>query len=76
MDAAAYQAFISEKEAWLMRYLPKSPAERREMLASIGAQSIDDLFASIPGQFRLKTRCAFLARFLSMKSSSIFERGR
>src|SRR3979490_1795438 len=37
-----------------MRYLPKSPAERREMLASIGAQSIDDLFASIPGQFRLK----------------------
>src|SRR5258706_2288786 len=38
-----------------MRYLPKSPAERREMLASIGAQSIDDLFASIPGQFRLKT---------------------
>src|SRR3989475_3743055 len=38
-----------------MRYLPKSPAERREILASIGAQSIDDLFASIPGQFRLKT---------------------
>src|SRR5258707_15686525 len=37
-----------------MRYLPKSPAERREMLASIGAQSIDDLFASIPKQFRLK----------------------
>src|SRR5216684_279808 len=38
-----------------MRYLPKSPTERREMLASIGAQSIDDLFASIPKQFRLKT---------------------
>jgi len=37
-----------------MRYLPKSPAERREMLASIGAKSIDDLFASIPEQFRLK----------------------
>jgi glycine dehydrogenase subunit 1 len=37
-----------------MRYLPKSPAERREMLASIGARSIDDLFASIPEQFRLK----------------------
>jgi glycine dehydrogenase subunit 1 len=37
-----------------MRYLPKSPAERREMLASIGVQSIDDLFASIPEQFRLK----------------------
>src|ERR1700730_8216062 len=37
-----------------MRYLPKSPQERREMLASIGARSIDDLFASIPEQFRLK----------------------
>src|SRR5690242_10426708 len=38
-----------------MRYLPKSPDERREMLASIGARSIDDLFSSIPEQFRLKT---------------------
>jgi glycine dehydrogenase subunit 1 len=38
-----------------MRYLPKSPQERREMLASIGARSIDDLFASIPEQYRLKT---------------------
>jgi glycine cleavage system P protein (glycine dehydrogenase) subunit 1 len=37
-----------------MRYLPKSPDERREMLASIGVRSIDDLFASIPEQFRLK----------------------
>src|SRR5712691_8063565 len=37
-----------------MRYLPKSPAERREMLASIGARSMDDLFASIPEPFRLK----------------------
>jgi glycine dehydrogenase subunit 1 len=38
-----------------MRYLPKSPDERREMLASIGARSIDDLFASIPEQYRRKT---------------------
>src|SRR3984893_8100652 len=37
-----------------MRYLPKSPQERREMLASIGARSIEDLFASIPEAFRLK----------------------
>src|SRR3981081_4778356 len=42
-----------------MRYLPKSPAERLEMLATIGAGSIDDLFSSIPEQFRLKAplRC-------------------
>jgi len=37
-----------------MRYLPKSPAERQEMLAAIGAKSIDELFASIPERFRLK----------------------
>ncbi len=30
-----------------MRYLPKSPAERRKMLAEIGASSIDDLFSVI-----------------------------
>ncbi len=36
-----------------MRYLPKSPAERREMLDVIGARSIENLFASIPEPFRL-----------------------
>ena len=36
-----------------MRYLPKSPAERLEMLAQIGADSIDDLFAVIPAEYRL-----------------------
>jgi glycine dehydrogenase subunit 1 len=37
-----------------MRYLPKSPAERQEMLAAIGAKSIDELFASIPEKYRLR----------------------
>jgi glycine dehydrogenase subunit 1 len=37
-----------------MRYLPKSDAERRDMLAAIGAKSIDDLFSSIPERFRLR----------------------
>lgn len=37
-----------------MRYLPKSPAERQEMLAGIGAKSIDELFACIPERFRLR----------------------
>jgi len=36
-----------------MRYLPKSPAERVEMLAHIGASSIDDLFSVIPAEYRL-----------------------
>jgi len=38
-----------------MRYLPKSPAERRAMLGAIGAASIEDLFTSIPAEFRLKS---------------------
>jgi glycine dehydrogenase subunit 1 len=37
-----------------MRYLPKSPAERQQMLSSIGAKSIEDLFSSIPERFRLR----------------------
>jgi glycine cleavage system P protein (glycine dehydrogenase) subunit 1 len=37
-----------------MRYLPKSTAERREMLDAIGARSIENLFSSIPEAFRLK----------------------
>jgi glycine dehydrogenase subunit 1 len=37
-----------------MRYLPKSPAERQEMLSAIGAQSIDELFSSIPERYRLR----------------------
>ncbi len=37
-----------------MRYLPKSPAERQEMLAAIGAKSIEELFATIPEKYRLR----------------------
>jgi glycine dehydrogenase subunit 1 len=37
-----------------MRYLPKSPSERRQMLEAIGARSVDELFASIPEPLRLK----------------------
>jgi glycine dehydrogenase subunit 1 len=38
-----------------MRYLPKSPAERHEMLAAIGVNSIDELFSNIPEAYRLKS---------------------
>src|SRR5262249_45676556 len=37
-----------------MRYLPKSPAERQEMLSAIGAESIDELFECIPERYRLR----------------------
>ena len=38
-----------------MRYLPKSEADREIMLRGIGAKSIDDLFATIPAEYRLKS---------------------
>jgi len=42
-----------------MRYLPKSPTDREQMLAAInettpGVKSIDDLFATIPAEYQLK----------------------
>src|SRR3954467_2726639 len=37
-----------------MRYLPKSPADRAEMLREIGAANIDQLFSHIPAEYRLK----------------------
>ena len=37
-----------------MRYLPKSPSDRTAMLAEIGVESIDDLFATIPAEYQLK----------------------
>src|SRR5690606_27336189 len=38
-----------------MRYLPHTPDDRTDMLAAIGAKSIDGLFADIPADKRLKT---------------------
>ncbi|OFV93896.1 MAG: glycine dehydrogenase (aminomethyl-transferring) [Acidobacteria bacterium RIFCSPLOWO2_02_FULL_61_28] len=35
-----------------MRYLPKSPDERRQMLQEIGCDSVEQLFASIPAEVR------------------------
>jgi glycine dehydrogenase subunit 1 len=37
-----------------MRYLPKSPTERQQMLVAIGAKSIEELFSSIPERYRLR----------------------
>src|SRR5437667_9422437 len=37
-----------------MRSLPKSPPDRQAMLKAIGARSINDLFASIPAEYRLE----------------------
>ena len=36
-----------------MRYLPKSQSDREVMLKDIGADTVDDLFAAIPSEYRL-----------------------
>lgn len=36
-----------------MRYLPKSPADRTEMLEAIGVPTIESLFETIPAEYRL-----------------------
>jgi glycine dehydrogenase subunit 1 len=43
-----------------MRYLPLTDADRREMLATIGALSIDDLFCDVPEAARLSAPIADL----------------
>lgn len=37
-----------------MRYLPKSPSDREQMLREIGVAGIDDLFAGVPAEYRLQ----------------------
>ncbi|HEY3316589.1 MAG TPA: aminomethyl-transferring glycine dehydrogenase subunit GcvPA [Bacillota bacterium] len=37
-----------------MKYLPNTEEDRREMLASIGVRSIEDLFADIPAEVKFK----------------------
>src|SRR5919204_1387145 len=39
-----------------MRYLPKSPADREQMLREIGARNMDELFSHIPLEYRLRRR--------------------
>jgi len=37
-----------------MRYLPNSKSDREQMLRTIGVRSVDELFAPIPEEFRLR----------------------
>ena len=48
-----------------MRYLPLSDADRGEMLAAIGAPSIDALFADVPASARLREPVAGLPNHAS-----------
>ncbi|MDE2042463.1 MAG: glycine dehydrogenase, partial [Alphaproteobacteria bacterium] len=48
-----------------MRYLPLTDTDRAEMLATIGAPSIDALFAEVPAEARLDGLIAGLAHHQS-----------
>ncbi len=50
MDEAAYQAFVAEQH--VMRYLPLTDADRRDMLAAIGVGVDRRLFADVPAAAR------------------------
>ena len=43
-----------------MRYLPLTPTDRRDMLATIGAKSVDELFKDVPASARLPGKVAGL----------------
>ena len=45
---------VASRLETVMRYLPKSAADREVMLREIGVSSIDELFAPIPAEFRVK----------------------
>jgi glycine dehydrogenase subunit 1 len=56
-----------------MRYLPKSPTERQEMLAAIGVGSVDELFSSIPERFRLRAPLKLPGPFSESEIVSYFK---
>ena len=51
--ASVSYSFRPGKLQVFMRYLPKSQSDREAMLGDIGVESIDDLFAAIPAEYRL-----------------------
>src|SRR3954454_11193175 len=47
---------LHDEKARLMRYLPLADADRSDMLRTIGASSVEDLFADVPEAARLPGR--------------------
>ncbi|MGB0036024.1 MAG: aminomethyl-transferring glycine dehydrogenase subunit GcvPA [Candidatus Acidiferrales bacterium] len=56
-----------------MRYLPKSSSERQEMLASVGAKSVEELFRTIPEKFRLRAPVALPGPLSEMEIIQYFQ---
>jgi|GEM_PF-5502720 len=54
-----------------MTYFPHTPQEIREMLNTIGLESIEDLFSEIPEEIRQKDKRK-LTKFQHLPQKSIF----
>jgi glycine dehydrogenase subunit 1 len=53
-QAGSHKPAAKREETEPMRYLPKSAAERQEMLTEIGVSTIGSLFETIPAEYRLE----------------------
>ncbi|HVG29734.1 MAG TPA: aminomethyl-transferring glycine dehydrogenase subunit GcvPA [Pyrinomonadaceae bacterium] len=56
-----------------MRYIPNSPEERREMLRSVGLESPEELFSTIPADILLKDLLGVPAALSEMELLARFE---
>ena len=56
-----------------MRYLPKSPTERQEMLSAVGVKSINELFECIPERYRLREALKLPGPFSEAEVISYFQ---
>jgi glycine dehydrogenase subunit 1 len=56
-----------------LRYIPNSPEERREMLRSVGLESPEELFSTIPADILLKDLLAVPAALSEMELLARFE---
>jgi glycine dehydrogenase subunit 1 len=57
-----------------LRYIPNSPEERADMLRQIGATSIEQLFASVPEDLRLRDHLKIPAALSEIELLDKFER--
>ncbi|MBV9210225.1 MAG: glycine dehydrogenase, partial [Acidobacteria bacterium] len=56
-----------------MRYIPNSPDERAEMLRTVGLDSAEDLFSSIPENLRLSGQLKIPAAISELELLAGFE---
>jgi glycine dehydrogenase subunit 1 len=74
-DFITVQSAIGNRQSaiYKMRYIPNSPEERAEMLRTIGLNSADELFSSLPAEIRLNRSLNVTAPVAEMDLMAAFE---